>query len=201
MHSRRVDLLQLTAFSCGWQFHWQDYSDTNYLKALHHLKDLQSEGKIELIGLCNFDSAVMDEICTELGPGTIVSNQVQFSLVDIRPLYAMADVCSRHNVKLLTYGTVCGGFLADSWLGKEEPDLYSGALTPSQRKYLDMITRAWGSWSLFQELLAVLRSIADKYEGMSIANVATRWVLDHPFVGAVIIGNKISVSTAVELPC
>lgn len=36
----------------------------------------------------------------------------------------------------------------------------------------------------------VLRTIADKYEGMSIANVATRWVLDHPFVGAVIIGNR-----------
>ena len=53
-----------------------------------------------------------------------------------------------------------------------------------------MITRAWGSWSLFQELLMVLRTIADKYEGMSIANVATRWVLDHPFVGAAIIGNE-----------
>lgn len=41
------------------------------------MKDLQSEGKIEQIGLCNFDSTVMDEICTELGPGIIVANQVQ----------------------------------------------------------------------------------------------------------------------------
>ncbi|TBU41689.1 aldo/keto reductase [Dichomitus squalens] len=185
MQSHRIDLLQ---------FHWQDYDDTRYLKALHHLKDLQGEGKIGLIGLCNFNSAVMDEICTELGSGTIVSNQVQFSLIDVRPLYAMAEVCNRHNVKLLTYGTLCGGFLADAWLGKEEPDLYSGSLTPSQRKYLDMITRAWGSWSLFQDLLKELRAIADKYDGMSIANVATRWVLDHPFVGAVIIGVRMGVS-------
>ena len=51
-----------------------------------------------------------------------------------------------------------------------------------------MIVKAWGSWTLFQSLLVVLRAIADKYEGMSIANIATRWVLDHPFVGAVIIG-------------
>ena len=50
-----------------------------------------------------------------------------------------------------------------------------------------MIVKAWGSWALFQSLLAVLRSIADKYD-VSIANVATRWVLDHPFVGAVLIG-------------
>ena len=53
-----------------------------------------------------------------------------------------------------------------------------------------MIVKAWGSWSLFQMLLSVLRSIADKYEGMSIANIATRWVLDHSFVGAVIIGMR-----------
>ena len=51
-----------------------------------------------------------------------------------------------------------------------------------------MIVKAWGSWELFQSLLSVLRSIGDRH-GKSIANIATRWVLDHPFVGAVIIGN------------
>ncbi len=54
-----------------------------------------------------------------------------------------------------------------------------------------MIVKAWGSWSLFQSLLSLLRSIADKYEGTSIANIATRWVLDHSFVGAVIIGMQL----------
>ncbi|KAI0743863.1 Aldo/keto reductase [Daedaleopsis nitida] len=185
MKAQRVDLLQ---------FHWQDYEDPGYLTALHHLSDLRQEGKISLIGLCNFDTARMNEICEELGPGVVVSNQVQFSLVDIRPLYAMAEACHKHNVKLLTYGSVCGGFLSDTWMGKAEPDPYSGDLTPSQRKYLDMIVKAWGSWTLFQSLLSVLRSVADKYEGMSIANVATRWVLDHDFVGAVIIGARMGVS-------
>ena len=47
----------------------------------------------------------------------------------------------------------------------------------------------------------VLRAIADKYEGMSIANVATRWVLDHPFVGAVIIGKKSAVDLATDFWC
>ncbi|KAI0365638.1 Aldo/keto reductase [Pilatotrama ljubarskyi] len=185
MKTQRIDLLQ---------FHWQNYEDLGYLAALHHLQDLQREGRIVLIGLCNFDSIRMHEICEELGPGGVVSNQVQFSLIDTRPLYAMAEVCMEHNVKLLTYGTMCGGFLSDAWLGRDEPDLYSSSLTPSQRKYLDMIVKAWGSWALFQSLLVVLRSIADKYEGMSIANIATRWVLDHPFVGAVIVGARMGVS-------
>ena len=52
-----------------------------------------------------------------------------------------------------------------------------------------MIVKAWGSWELFQSLLSVLRTIGDRH-GKSIANIATRWVLDHPFVGAVIIGNN-----------
>ena len=51
-----------------------------------------------------------------------------------------------------------------------------------------MILKVWGDWSLFQELLVVLRSIGDRHGGVSIANVATRWVLDQPAVGAVIIG-------------
>ena len=62
------------------QFHWQDYSDKNYLVALQILRDLKDEGFISAIGLCNFDSIRTDEICTQLGPGVIVSNQVQVRL-------------------------------------------------------------------------------------------------------------------------
>ncbi|KAJ8593266.1 Aldo/keto reductase [Rhizopogon salebrosus TDB-379] len=185
MRTTTVDLLQ---------FHWQDYSDKGYLTALQILQDLQNEGLISAVGLCNFDAMRTDEICAQLGPGFIVSNQAQFSLIDTRPLHGMADVCERHNLKLLTYGTLCGGFLADEWLDQPEPDLYSGALTPSQRKYLDMILKAWGNWTLFQELLVVLRGIGDRHGGLSISNIATRWVLDHPFVGAVIIGVRLGVS-------
>ncbi|EIW74974.1 Aldo keto reductase [Coniophora puteana RWD-64-598 SS2] len=185
MKTTQVDLLQ---------FHWQDYSDKNYLNALQILQDLQNEGLIKTVGLCNFDAIRTDEICTQLGPGFIVSNQVPFSVIDTRALHGMSDVCLRHNVKLLTYGTLCGGFLADKWLNQPEPDLYSGTLTPSQRKYLDMILKAWGDWKLFQELLAVLRAIGDRHGGLSIANIATRWVLDHAFVGAVLVGARLGIS-------
>ena len=51
-----------------------------------------------------------------------------------------------------------------------------------------MIVKAWGDWPLFQVLLTTLRQIGDAHANASIANVATRWVLDHACVGAVIIG-------------
>ncbi|KAI0049080.1 Aldo/keto reductase [Auriscalpium vulgare] len=176
------------------QFYWQDYADTRYMTALRHLLDLRREGVLGAVGIVNFDAIRTDEICTQLGPGAIVTNQVAFSLVDTRPLHGLADVCERHGIKLLTYGTLCGGFLADKWLGAPEPDPYTSALTPSQRKYLDVITKAWGDWALFQALLTVLRAVGDRHASASIASVAVRWVLDHPCVGAVLVGTRLGVS-------
>ncbi|KIK65423.1 hypothetical protein GYMLUDRAFT_978513 [Collybiopsis luxurians FD-317 M1] len=175
------------------QFHWQNYSNKGYLTALEILLDLKTNGWISELGLCNFDSIRTDEICTQLGPGAISSNQIQFSLIDTRPLHGMADVCEKHGIRILCYGTLCGGFLSDIWLNKPMPDRYSNKLTPSQRKYLDMIVGAWGTWALFQDLLAELKRIGDRYN-LSISNIATRWVLDHSFVGAVIIGARLGIS-------
>lgn len=50
------------------------------MAAVQHLIDLQTEGLIQTIGLCNFDTLRTDQICTQFGPGAIVSNQVQVSL-------------------------------------------------------------------------------------------------------------------------
>jgi diketogulonate reductase-like aldo/keto reductase len=70
--------LNRTSLKIG-QFHWQDYSDHRYMTALQCLADLKDEGYISAIGLCNFDAVHTDEICTRLGPGVVVSNQVQVS--------------------------------------------------------------------------------------------------------------------------
>ena len=47
------------------------------MTALRYLQDLQADGLITALGLVNFDAVRTDEICTQLGPGAMVSNQVQ----------------------------------------------------------------------------------------------------------------------------
>jgi aryl-alcohol dehydrogenase-like predicted oxidoreductase len=182
MSSDKVDLLQ---------FHWQDYNDHQYIEAL---RLLQQDERVQHLGLCNFDTARLQEVIDN--DLDVVTNQVQFSLIDARPRFSMGEVCVRHNVKLLTYGTLCGGFLAEKWLGKPEPQLFGPDMTPSQRKYFEMI-QTWGNWDLFQTLLHTLKAIATKHN-VSISNVATRWVLDFPYVGAVIIGARMGVSEHTE---
>lgn len=57
--------------------------------------------------------------------------------------------------------------------------------------------RSWGGWELFQNLLHTLKLIGTKHN-VSISNVATRWVLDFPYVGAVIVGSRMGISEHVD---
>lgn len=171
------------------QFHWWEYRDPNYLEALNYMAELQTEGKIKHLALTNFDTEHL-QIIIDAGI-KIVSNQVQFSLVDRRPEVNMMRFCQEHDIKLFTYGTVCGGLLSEKYLGQPEPGVFQLS-TASLRKYKNMID-TWGGWNLFQELLSTIKQIADKHQ-VSIANVAVRYILDKPAVGGVIVGAKLGVS-------
>ncbi|MDZ7647123.1 MAG: aldo/keto reductase [Cytophagales bacterium] len=46
----------------------------------------------------------------------VVSNQVCFSLLYQRASDATTDLCLAHNIKLLAFGMVAGGFLTEHWL-------------------------------------------------------------------------------------
>ncbi|EJD42381.1 Aldo/keto reductase [Auricularia subglabra TFB-10046 SS5] len=189
LKTESVDLLQ---------FHWNDYNDKGYLDALRHLAHFHDEGKIRAVGLCNFDTEHLVEVCRALPQGFIVSNQVQFSLIDTRPLSGMVAACEQYGVKLLTYGTLCGGLLSNRFLDAAQPDPYSTTFTTSMRKYLDMIN-VWGTWDEFKQLLKTLNEVAHRHhESISVANVATKWVLDQPAVGAVILGARLGVSSNIE---
>ncbi|KAI1355526.1 putative aryl-alcohol dehydrogenase [Xylaria sp. FL0043] len=186
----RVELLQ---------FHWYDYGTKEYLEILLKLVALTKTHPelVGTIGLCNFDSTHVQEACEYLlsktGAVGLVSNQIQFSVVDSRPLWKMCEVAEKYGLALITYGSFCGGFLSDRWLDQQLPEMYSTSchLTPSQRKYLGMICD-WGSWEEFQVLLRKLATIASKHR-VTLANVAIRWVLQKPQVGAVIVGTRLGV--------
>lgn len=180
MASPRLDLLQ---------FHWWDYADRRYLDALAHLADLRDAGSIRHLALTNFDTERLAEILERRMP--IVSNQVQFSLIDRRPEVRMGPFCSGRGVHLLAYGTACGGLLSERYLHQPEPRA-SALDTVSLRKYKQMVD-AWGGWRLFQELLAALDQVARRH-AVGITAVAVRWVLDRPAVAGAILGRRLGLT-------
>ncbi|KAM9751444.1 uncharacterized protein ACNS7B_008280 isoform 1-T2 [Menidia menidia] len=188
---RSMSRMQVDALDCV-QFHWWDYGDKRYLDALGHLSDLQQEGLIRELALTNFDTKRLEEI-TNKGV-RISSNQVQYSLIDQRPSARMEQFCLANNIQLLTYGTLAGGLLSERYLGSAEPLSRAELYTASLSKYKNMID-AWGGWGLFQDLLVALETVG-KRRGCSVASVATRYVLDRPAVGGVIVGCRLGVAGA-----
>ncbi|XP_031402798.1 flagellar radial spoke protein 5 isoform X2 [Punica granatum] len=185
---KRMDVASLDML----QFHWWDYSNPGYLDALKHLTDLKEEGKIKTVALTNFDTERLQIILENGIP--IVSNQVQHSIVDMRPQQKMAELCILSGVKLITYGTVMGGLLSEKFLDTNLSIPFAGPPlnTPSLQKYKRMVD-AWGGWSQFQVLLQTLKKVADKH-GVTIPTVAVRYILDQPAVAGSMVGVRLGLS-------
>lgn len=181
---RRMDVSSLDLL----QFHWWEYNNPYYMDALKYLSDLRDRGSIKHLGLTNFDTDHL-QIITDSGV-PIASNQVQYSIIDRRPEVKMIPFCRKHNISLLTYGSICGGLLSERYVGKPEPSI-TDLNTLSLQKYKKMID-TWGNWNLFQRLLLVLDYIAKKHRA-SIANVATNYILSKATVAGVIIGARLGI--------
>lgn len=177
LRTQSIDLLQ---------YHAWNYADPGWLETLYDLQELKREGLIRHLGLTNVDTAHLRMV--KASGIDVVSNQVSFSLLDQRAAGRMAPYCAANGVRLLAYGTVAGGWLTERWVGRPEPDWESTG-TWSMMKY-GRFMRVAGGWEALQRVLAAARRVADRH-GVSIANVATRFILDQPGVAGVIIGARL----------
>ncbi len=182
LKSEHIDLMQ---------FHAWRYFDPSWLDALFELDELRKQGVITALGLTNFDAAHLNMV---IQSGIqVVSNQVSYSLIDRRAAGEMTEVCHSHDIQLLAYGTLAGGFISESWLGKPEPATLASW---SLQKYKRFIDEA-GGWSTFQGLLTAVDKVAHACNA-SMAQVATRYMLDQPAVGAIIVGARLGECEHIE---
>ena len=165
------------------QFHWWDFDVPGYLETMGHLVRLREAGKIDLIGVTNFDATRLEELCEVTD---IASAQVQYSLLDRRASGAFSEVARANNVGLLSYGTLAGGFLTDTWLGRPDPGFeFENRSLVKYRLIID----EFGGWDLFQALLRAMRGIANAND-TDIATVSLWSNLDSEVVKAAIVGAR-----------
>lgn len=166
------------------QFSWWDYNIPRYVETAMHLAALQQAGKIRHIGVTNFDGVHLKEI---LDAGVeILTNQVQYSILDTRPAQDLHEIAITYNIPYLCYGVIAGGFLSDSYLNVPEP------LPPLENRSLTkyrLILEEFGGYGFFQEVLQNLKAIADKHQ-VGIAEVACRYMLQNPLVAGIIVGAR-----------
>lgn len=164
------------------QFHWWDFEIPGFVEAARWLDDLRQAGKIRYLGVTNVDG---DHLAHLVDAGiSILSNQVQYSLLDRRPARALASYCREKGIALLCYGGLSGGFLTDGWLGMERPPE-----EPANRSLVKyrLVIDELGGWGAYQGILKALDTVARRHRA-SIPAVALHWVLDQPAVAATITG-------------
>ncbi|WP_119388475.1 aldo/keto reductase [Taklimakanibacter lacteus] len=171
----RIDLLQ---------FHWWTFQHPGWIDAMKELTRLKQEGRIGHLGTTNFDTGHLRLLHDHGIP--LVTNQACFSLLDRRAAGDMSAFCAKSGIGLLAYGTLAGGLLTEKWHGRARP---SQAADWSTMKYLRFVDQI-GGWDALQAILSAAHQIAQKH-GVSIGNVATRWVLEQKAIAGIIIGARL----------
>lgn len=162
------------------QLHWWDYAVPGLDLLTERLVKAQQQGKILLLGATNFDTIHVRQMVEAGVP--LVSLQAQYSLLDRRPERFLAQASLDTGVGLLAYGVLAGGFLSSHYLGLEPPLTTNRSLA----KYR-LIIEETGGWQAYQQLLALLAEIGNRYQ-VPAELVAARWALDQQMVRAIILG-------------
>lgn len=171
------------------QFHDRDPVEIYGIQRLHELNRLRWVWLIKNLGLTNASADYVEKVVTAGIP--LVSNQICYSLLAQRPSSRMTQVCQANNIEILAFGTVAWGFLSEKRLGKAEPliDDLSNASLKKYKRFIDVT----GGRDRFQSLLETLDVIA-KQHNVSIATVASNYILQQAAVGAVIVGARLGES-------
>lgn len=163
-----VDLLQL---------HWPSPEHPPEA-AVEALDQLRTEGLVRAVGCCNFSSALLDRAA--LG-GAVDSIQLPLSLVqrDSEPVLSYAR--ERFRMGVLVYNALAQGLLTGKY---DRTSTFTGTDLRQRSVLFADRERERGL-----RVVAALRAVGAR-RGRTPAQVAIRWLLDHPDVDIVLAGAK-----------
>jgi len=142
------------------------------------LMSCQQQGKIRHIGVSNFEA---EDVCTAERFVRLVSNQVPFSLIQRAAETSIFPQCEVHGVSVIAYGVLAQGLLSGKYRADAKFDV------GDRRQRLPQFqTQAFGRVAPI--VARVCQFAAER--GVTAAQVALRWVLNHPAVGVAIAGIK-----------
>jgi aryl-alcohol dehydrogenase-like predicted oxidoreductase len=166
-----------------YQVHGWD-SNTPLEETLRTLDDLVRQGKVRYIGLSNFMSwqaATSVMLQERLGLEKYVTAQMYYSLVGRGLEYEFQSFAEYHNLGILVWSPLAGGFLAGKY-SRANP-------APAGTRFAEA-----GSFVPFDKevgyrVVDALKEVAGRHD-LSPARVALSWVLRRPAISSVIVAAR-----------
>ncbi len=167
-----------------YQFHEPD-PDTPIEETLRAMDDLVKSGKIRYIGTSNFAAW---QLCEALWTtkvnnlNTIVTEQSRYNLLDRRIEEELVPFCLAHNIGIIPWGPLAGGFLTGKYRRGEEPSP-EWRLAQGSKIYGNLFSAH--NWDKLAKLddFAALR-------GHTLGELAIAWLLAKPWIATIIAGAR-----------
>src|SRR5882672_3438942 len=166
-----------------YQVHGWD-SNTPLEETLRTLDDLVRQGKVRYIGLSNlmsWQAATAVMLQQRLGLERYVTAQMYYSLVGRGLEHEFQSFAEYHNIGILVWSPLAGGFLAGKYSRDNPPPVGSRFADAGQFVPFD---REMG-----YRVVDALEEVAARH-GASSARVAIAWLLGRPAVSSVIIAAR-----------
>lgn len=167
-----------------YQIHEPD-PDTPIEETLRALDDLIRAGKVRYIGTSNFAAW---QLCEALWTSrahnlnTCVTEQSLYNLLDRRIEQELVPFCQAHNIGIIPWGPLAGGFLTGKYRKGEKPSS-EWRLAEGARIYGNLFSES--NWNK----LSTLDNFATQ-RGHTLGELAIAWLLAKPWVATVISGAR-----------
>jgi aryl-alcohol dehydrogenase-like predicted oxidoreductase len=169
-----IDLYQLH----GWDSH------TPLEETLRTLDDCVRQGKVRYIGLSNFMSwqaATSVMLQERLGLEKFVTAQMYYSLVGRGLEYEFQSFAEYHDIGILVWSPLAGGFLSGKYSRGTPP--------PAGSRFADAGQFVPFDQEMGYRVVDAVKQVASRH-GASPARVAIAWLLGRPAVSSVIIAAR-----------
>jgi aryl-alcohol dehydrogenase-like predicted oxidoreductase len=173
-------------------------TDTDVEETLSALTDLVHQGKVRYIGSSTFPASQIVEaqwVARERNLQRFVTEQPPYSILVRHTEADILPTCARHDMGVLTYSPLAGGWLSGRW--RKDTDLP----TPSPARQR-LVNRYDMSLPVNQRKLDAAEALGQLAEeaGLSLIEMAIAFVLNHPAVTSAIIGPRTMEQLESQLP-
>jgi aryl-alcohol dehydrogenase-like predicted oxidoreductase len=152
---RTIDLYQL---------HWVPSIYTSLKKTMRSLENSVKTGYTRYIGLSNFPTQILKEALEMLSREEIVSNQVQYSILDRRIENSMVEFCRKSGIEIIAYSPMARGRLTGKYFDSKGPGDFARMFDSRKRKNLP------------DDLKSLLLKLSESHK-CTISQISLAWVI------------------------